>query len=66
MSVPTSGETFAKLVEHIRKAQEECATMAHLEKANDQHRRAYMWLAVSENMKRLTDTVTKIATGRLQ
>jgi len=66
VTVPTSGETFAKLIEYIRKAQEECAIMAHLEKANDQHRRAFMWLAVSENMKHLVGTVTKIATGRLQ
>jgi hypothetical protein len=66
MAVPTHGEAFAKLIEYLRLAQEECATLAHLENANSKAQRALAWLAVSENMKRLQYTVTKLAVGKLQ
>ena len=65
MTVPTSGEAFAKLTEYMRLAQEQCAIIAHLERANSQHQRALMWLAVSENMKKTIYMVTKLATGKL-
>ena len=65
MSVPTSGEAFARLTEHLRKAQEEAAMIAHLEAANDQRRKAKGWLSVSENLKRMVRVVTMLATGKL-
>ncbi len=65
MSLPTRGETFAKLLEHIRKAQEEAATMAHLT-ADDDATHSQGWLAVSEMFKRTASQVTKLATRRMQ
>lgn len=65
MTVPTSGETYSKLMEYLRKAQEECSTLAHLENANDKRRRAIAWLAVSENMRRMQHIVTNLAMGKL-
>lgn len=65
MTVPTSGEAFAKLIEYLRKAQEEAATIAHLERANDKTKRANGWLKISEALKRMVHVVTQLATGRL-
>ena len=63
MTVPTTGEAFARLTEYLRKAQEEAATIAHLEAANDQRQRAKGWLSISENLKRMVHVVTMLATG---
>jgi hypothetical protein len=65
MTVPTSGEAYAKLMEFLRKAQEECATLAHLENANDKRRLAIAWLAVAENMRKMQHMVTQIAMGKM-
>lgn len=61
MSIPTSGETFSQLIEHIAKAQEKAADMAHLTR-DDDHRKAQGWLAVSEMFKLIRHQVTKLAT----
>jgi len=66
MSIPTQGETYARLLEYLRKAQEEAAMMAHLLQANDSTRLALAWLAVSENMKKMQHHLTILAQGRLQ
>lgn len=66
MSVPTSGETFSKLIHHIREAESACAMLAHLE--NNDRRGAFkakLWLAASEQFRRMVATMTTIATGRL-
>ena len=52
-------------MEHLRKAQEESAMMAHLSKANDTHRLALSWLAISEKFKQLQHQPTILAQGRL-
>jgi len=65
-TVPTVGECFARLTEYLRKAQEEAATIAHLENANDQHEQALRWLAVSENFKKMQHSLISLATKRLQ
>lgn len=65
MSIPTTGETYARLMEHLRKAEEESAMMAHLLNAQDDREFAIKWLAVSENFKRMQDTLTKLATRRM-
>lgn len=65
MGIPTQGETYSRLMEHLRKAQEESAMMAHLLQANDSTRLAIQWLAVSENFKRMQDQLTKLAMGRM-
>lgn len=64
MSVPTPGEEFAKLIEHLRKAQEAAAMLAHLTRDDDKLR-AQGWLAVSEMFKKVQSQVTKLAVSRL-
>jgi hypothetical protein len=65
MRLPTSGETYSRLMEHLRKAQEESAMMAHL--VHDDNRElARQWLIVSENFKRMQYSLTRLGTGRLQ
>ena len=71
MGVPTQGECFARLVEHVRKAQEEAAMLAHLYNADGRtggkdRTMALGWLAVSEQLKKFVHTVTEFAKGRLQ
>lgn len=65
MRVPTTGETYAKLMEHVRKAQEESAMMAHLVNANDDRELAKQWLVVSEGFKKMQHSLTLLATGRM-
>ena len=64
MSLPSRGETFAKLIEFLRKAQEEAATLAHLTRDEDKFQ-AQGWLAVSEMLKNTQIGVTKLATKRI-
>lgn len=66
MTVPTKGEAYSKLMEYIRKAQEESAMLAHLANANDDRKMAYGWLAVSELFKKMQHQVTELATKGLQ
>ena len=66
MSIPTQGECYAKILEHLRKAQEDSAMMAHLLQANDSTKLAIAWLAVSENFKKMQHQLTKLAQGQLQ
>ena len=66
MQVPTQGEAYSKLMEHLRKAQEESATLAHLANANDDRKLAQGWLVVSENFKRMQNTVTILARRGMQ
>ena len=66
MSVPTQGEAYSKLMEYLRLAQEEAATLAHLANANDDRKLALGWLKVSENFKNMQHTITRIATKGLQ
>lgn len=64
MSIPTIGETYSRLMEHLRKAQEEAAMMAHLVH-DDDRKLSKMWLRVSENFKKLQFSMTELAKGRL-
>lgn len=68
MSLPTQGEEFAKLIEHLRLAQEAAAMLAHL--TNSHNVRATTlgqgWLAVSENLKKMQHIVTKMAVSKMQ
>jgi len=60
MSIPTQGEEFSKIIEHLRKAQESMAMIAHLER--DEHPIvARGWLAWSEQMGNIVLMVTKFA-----
>jgi hypothetical protein len=60
MSLPTTGEVFAQLIEHIAKAQEAAAMLYHLE-ADNNKLQAQGWLAVSEMFKLTRTNVTKLA-----
>jgi hypothetical protein len=66
MRVPTQGETYAKIIDHLRKLQEETAMMAHLLQAQDDRGLANSWLAVSENFKKMQRNLTLLAMGRMQ
>lgn len=69
MTIPTHGETYAKLIEHLRLAQEDAAMLAHLRRAegDDKGRKlALGWLTVSEALKLMQSKVIELAKGRLQ
>jgi hypothetical protein len=66
MGIPTEGETYSKIMEYLRKLQEETAMMAHLQKANDKTTTALAWLAMSEKFKQMQHQFTILAQGRLQ
>lgn len=65
MSIPTKGEEFAKLIEHLRYAQENASMLAHLNR-DDSKLVAQGWLAVSEMLKLTQHNVTKLAMKGLQ
>ena len=61
------GEEYMKLCEHIRKAQEAAAMLAHLNNTDTARKvTAKGWLAISEQMKLMLHQVTLIAQGNLQ
>lgn len=64
-TVPTKGECFSRLIEYLRKAQEESATLAHLSAAQDEKRRSRGWLTVSQLLKQVQHNVTDLATKGL-
>lgn len=66
MTVPTNGETFAKLIEHLRLAQEDSAMLGHLAQSNDDKIKGLGWLAISEALKLMQHKVTQLATKGLQ
>lgn len=66
MTVPTAGETYTKLMEHLREVQEGAAIMAHLANANDHRDIAQMWLKVSENFRNIQHSITMLAKKGLQ
>ena len=63
---PTQGEVFAKLMEHLREAQECMAMLGHLYKANDDNLRGSGFLAASELLRKMQHQVMRLAQGRLQ
>lgn len=69
MSVPTHGEQYSKLMEHLRLAQEDAAMLAHLYRAHGTPKDRILadgWLTVSEGMKLMQHRVTQLAMGKLQ
>jgi hypothetical protein len=66
MIVPTQGETYAKMMEHLRLAQECAAMMAHLTNANDDRRIAHLWIKVSEGFRNMQHHITELAQKGLQ
>jgi len=65
VSIPTKGDEFAKLIEHLRKAQEASAMLAHLERDHNK-RLAIGWLGVEQQLKLTVQAVTMLATKGIQ
>ena len=63
--VPSEGDTFAKLLEHLREAQDCAYTIGHLRKANDDKVTGQGWIAVGEMLKLTISNVTKLATAKM-
>ena len=63
MRVPTESEVFSELIDNLRKAQDNCATLGHLTRDHDAVR-AHGWLAMSELLGRACHNVTQLAMGR--
>jgi hypothetical protein len=61
MSVPTKGEKFAELVEHLRLAEEAAAMLGHLH-ADEDKTMSHGWLGVSQLLNRTVKAVTDLAT----
>ena len=62
MTLPTKGEKYAELIEHLRKGQEAAAMLAHLH-ADESELMKHGYLAVSEMLNLVAFQVTKLATG---
>jgi hypothetical protein len=66
MTLPTRGEKFTELLEHLREAQEAAAMLGHLH-ADEDPLVSKGWLAVSEMLGLTVHNVTKLATrGRIK
>jgi hypothetical protein len=68
MSIPTRGEVYSQLLEHLVKSQEACAMMAHLHRTEDtqiDRTLAHGWLGISELLKKMQHKVTQMAMGRM-
>jgi len=66
MTVPTQGEEFTKLLDNLRKAQDNSAMLAHLTRAQGGRKDKAIadgWISVSELLKRIIFQVTKLAQG---
>lgn len=68
MSVPSRGEVFSKLIEHMREAQSCSAMMAHLHntEGNDADKQlARGWLIIEDLIKKMIHKLTLLGQGRL-
>lgn len=65
MSIPTKGERYASLMEHLRLAEEDAAMLQHLYR-DESRNMAMGWFAIAELMKRAREQITKLATRGLQ
>jgi hypothetical protein len=65
MSLPTRGEKFSELLEHLRKASEASATLGHLTNDTDgpSKLQGRGWLAVSQLLDEMVRRVIKLATS---
>ena len=62
---PTVGLTYAKMIDHLREAQECAAMLAHLTRANGDTSLGSAWMGVAELLRRIAAKVTELAQGRL-
>lgn len=65
----TRGETYMKLLDHLREAQDCCATLSHLHNTEDNDMDKLLargWLGVAEMMRMMQHKVTEMAQNKLQ
>jgi hypothetical protein len=65
----TRGETYAKLMDHLREIQECCAVMAHLHNTEGNAHDSIMvhgWLGMAEMFRQVQHKITELAIGKLQ
>lgn len=69
MSVPTTGEKFSELIEHLTKACEAAYTIAHLYNAMDgsaiSKLYAGAYLNIGQNLERARDYIVHLSKGSL-
>lgn len=69
VSTPSISETYMKLHEHLRLAQEDAAMLAHLTRAQSSAKKDQLmadgWLTVSEALKLMIGKVRVLLQGRL-
>ena len=63
--LPTEGETYQKLIELLREAQEQSAMLSHLRGLNNGVAAARGWLVISEQLKAMQRAVIAVAVGKL-
>ena len=69
MTVPTRGESYAKLLEYLRLAQEQAHTMQLLHQTESKAADIVLakgWFHVGENLRKMQHLVTELAKGNLQ
>ncbi len=62
----SEADTFSKLLEHLREAQECAYVLGHLRKANDDKVTGQGFIAIGEMFKMMIRNVTQLATGSLR
>lgn len=61
----SEGETFSRLLEHLRLATEQAYTLGHLRKANGDETIGQGFLAVGQMLELTVGNVTKLAMRRM-
>lgn len=67
--IPTRGDTFARMLHHLREAQDHAAMLAHLYNADGDAKGMMIgrgWLNVEELIKKMVHSVTYLAQRNLQ
>lgn len=66
--VVTRGETFSKMLHHLNEAQDCAYVIAHLHQTEDNAKDSALamgWRVIGENLKMVTQFITKLAQGKL-
>jgi len=62
----SEGETFARLIEHLKLAAEDAYLIGHYKKANDEELLGQGWLGIGQMLERTCIGVTDLATKGLR
>ncbi len=66
MTIPTEGEAYTKLMDHLRLAQESCATLANLAGCHSRPQLQRQWLTIEDFFKSVQHKVTLLAQSTLR